>query len=1075
MKGELWLYLHMQAWASSLPSDISGQCEKPRKEGWQPIEDSYACFLFPAFWSEPIIILQMKRLLSILGLMLMLLSAKAQGTDVVITLTEAGQLGEKIDLLETTTINNLTIKGQVGAEDLITLNDAVGKLSTVQTLDISEITLVPDETKCYAELYRGADGLSNTYIYHRFYISDNPRTEIVTGDTSLGVGVKVYEFYNNNLAEAFSGTQAYKKIILPKLESLGQYIVGGNKVVEEVVIQEGAKYVGEGAFCNTAALKRIELPASVDSVGKRAFAETVGEIIFKTPLRSIGMYAFEKSNITTFDFSALEEMGDCAFSRSSLSGTINLQKLTDIPEEAFYQCAITKVVLSQEISKIGTKAFAYSQLADINIPATSVNIGREAFYATPWYENNSTPDVYGIVYVGSTAYYCQGTKTDIVIKDGTTSLADGLFPINKTLTSVKLPESLKYIGRQTFYYQDQLTNIELPASVEEIGEAALSGCNSLNFDSYPANLRVIGDNAFRGCTALSCGNFPANLEVIGDEAFEECTSLLELTLPENLKEAKWDPFRKCSNISIIYLNSKNAKTYFHLDGLTHIVVGPEVTYIGSFSRSPKLRVVRFENREPSTPLVIGEAAFSGCENLTTCHLPEATVSIETNAFYKCKNVDLGEFPSGIRYVGAYAFEGVETPTEIVDIQMDSIPAYAFYEFSGLSRITFANPIKHLGYGCLAGTSISSFALPAALMNADEISYPFNGGGFYYPVYCTNLKTVTFEEGTKKFNISLLGTNVEELEVPDGVESFLTRVPASLKTLSLPGECRELDQYNFASNRNVAVSWRIPEDYKYDEQEPLFTIPTGWCQNMAVPEHSMVIPEGFGTCGASAFANVQMNKLTFPSTLETIYSNALYDSRIRTVEFTGEEPPITETRGKLNVPRGTFVSVPYATQEAYEETLLNTKDLNIMEQPGKLELFVDKNPVTINEGERTIVTLEVNPVYAQVEHCIWTSSNEEVARMSGTGIYGEVWAINPGECEVTATVNFRAETFTTTFKVIVAGESGLELPSFEEEQWVEVHTLDGLKIYEGYYGQMNLAPGIYLITADGNTLKVRISK
>lgn len=176
MKGELWLYLHMQAWASSLPSDISGQCEKPRKEGWQPIEDSYACFLFPAFRSEPIIILQMKRLLSILGLMLMLLSAKAQGTDVVITLTEAGQLGEKIDLLETTTINNLTIKGQVGAEDLITLNDAVGKLSTVQTLDISEITLVPDETKCYAELYRGADGLSNTYIYHRFYISDNPRT-----------------------------------------------------------------------------------------------------------------------------------------------------------------------------------------------------------------------------------------------------------------------------------------------------------------------------------------------------------------------------------------------------------------------------------------------------------------------------------------------------------------------------------------------------------------------------------------------------------------------------------------------------------------------------------------------------------------------------------------------------------------------------------------------------------------------------------------------------------------------------------------------------------------------------------
>lgn len=356
----------------------------------------------------------MKRLLSVSGLMLVLLTANSKSNDVSINLTCPGQLEETVDLLEITSIDKLTISGVLGAEDFKTLRAAKGKLSTVQTLDISDISLNYDESQCYAELYGGVNYISNTYTYYRYYISNNLRTEIEKGQTDLGVGTIIYHCYNNNLSALFNGTQAYKKIILPSIESIGDELVSGNNCVEEVVMKAGAKYIGTGAFAKTTALKQVVLPESIDSIGTNAFYQSSGDIIIQSHIKSVGAGAFRESKLNHFDFSSTEYLGEYAFYKSALSGSIDLSNVKKIPAQTFTETLIDKVILAPDITEIGEYAFYNSTLSNINIPKNNLIVGYRAFHNTPWYKNYSVTDSEGIIYIGSTAYSSNISKESSV-------------------------------------------------------------------------------------------------------------------------------------------------------------------------------------------------------------------------------------------------------------------------------------------------------------------------------------------------------------------------------------------------------------------------------------------------------------------------------------------------------------------------------------------------------------------------------------------------------------------------------------------------------------------------------------
>lgn len=435
-------------------------------------------------------------------------------------------------------------------------------------------------------------------------------------------------------------------------------------------------------------------------------------------------------------------------------------------------------------------------------------------------------------------------------------------------------------------------------------------------------------------------------------------------------------------------------------------------------------------------------------------------------------MDLGEFPTGIKYVGEYAFENVESPCEINGITMDSVPAYAFYKFKGLSKIRFASPLKYLGYGSFGGTSISTFHLPASLMNAEEISYPFEGGTAYNPVVCENLKNVTFEEGTYKFNVSLHGTSIENLEVPDGVREFRTRIPLSLQTLSLPVECIDLDKYMLGYNRSVQISWRIPAGYVYEGDDSEHIIPEMWYTNMFTSNIQMTIPEGVTKCDKNAFQDSSLAKLTFPSTLTWISRWALDRASISAVEFMSEIPPKSDNYDSLTGYRVSTFYVPMGSKEAYSTSLLKGHK-NIIEQPRTIELVLDADSINLDEESVYLMGVKVSPDCAEIEGISWYSSDEQVATVRGSGSIVKIIRVGNGHCEITANTKFHNEIYSATVYVSVNENTDLAEIKYDRNQNIRIYNLIGRLVYEGKYEDIKLEPGLYIISDGKKSSKISI--
>lgn len=98
-----------------------------------------------------------------------------------------------------------------------------------------------------------------------------------------------------------------------------------------------------------------------------------------------------------------------------------------------------------------------------------------------------------------------------------TAIRDRAFA-NITFKSIKLPDSIKYIGKEAFRESD-IKELVLPANLEIIDDRALQYANNLEGTLIiPENVRYIGQNAFQS-NYLTSIIFPESLEIIEEGAF----------------------------------------------------------------------------------------------------------------------------------------------------------------------------------------------------------------------------------------------------------------------------------------------------------------------------------------------------------------------------------------------------------------------------------------------------------------------------------------------------------------------------------------------------------------------------
>ena len=142
-----------------------------------------------------------------------------------------------------------------------------------------------------------------------------------------------------------------------------------------------------------------------------------------------------------------------------------------------------------------------------------------------------------------------------------------------------LPESVLYVGKFAFAYNDKIKSITLNNKLKSIGQAAFHGMSgvsgtliipdSVTFVDYLAfgelgisevvisdNLRMLPKRMFMDNTKLTEVTFGESVAVIGEEAFRNCASLKSVSLPESIEYIYSDAFKGASNLQDIVIYGK---------------------------------------------------------------------------------------------------------------------------------------------------------------------------------------------------------------------------------------------------------------------------------------------------------------------------------------------------------------------------------------------------------------------------------------------------------------------------------------------------------------------------------------
>lgn len=91
-------------------------------------------------------------------------------------------------------------------------------------------------------------------------------------------------------------------------------------------------------------------------------------------------------------------------------------------------------------------------------------------------------------------------------------------------------------------------------------------------------------------------------------------------------------------------------------------------------------------------------AFSDCNLLQSCTIPEGIVHISHNAFEKCYNLKSIEFPQSLTYIGDRAFNYCSSLIQvIIPKNVTSVGMFAFDNCSQLLNVVIENPNTDLSY------------------------------------------------------------------------------------------------------------------------------------------------------------------------------------------------------------------------------------------------------------------------------------------------------------------------------------------------------------------------------------------
>jgi len=332
--------------------------------------------------------------------------------------------------------------------------------------------------------------------------------------------------------------------------------------------------------------------------------------------------------------------------------------------------------------------------------------------------------------------------TEIVIREGVTSIGDLAFYGMGNLTKVTFPSTLTNIGSDTFMNCRKLTEITIPASVTHMGNGAFRGCSGLKkitFKGLPPILGtwsgyydgVVDAFAFSGCSpdiyyqpnaawaegviySYSRNCFPTWHMVY--EASGDCGA-----------NAKWYLLAdgtlsiRGSGAMDDYSSYSSTPWYRYMNQIKKITVGDGITRIGrsNFEFLENLTAVSL----PPTLKEIGVYAFYCCSTLPEIKLPSGLTTIEDRAFNCCYELKSVKLPASLEHLAEGVFSNCQALTGIdLPDTLKSIGASAFFGTSMMESIEIPAQVTSIGEKASYSSGLTSISIPLSVASIGSTAF-----------------------------------------------------------------------------------------------------------------------------------------------------------------------------------------------------------------------------------------------------------------------------------------------------------------------------------------------------------------
>ena len=639
-------------------------------------------------------------------------------------------------------------------------------------------------------------------------------------------------------------------------------VLGGKPVVA----------IGDNAFNGNETITSVTMPDSVTTIGQRAF----------------------------YDCKALKQL------------TLP-ENLTDIGAYAFSGCtALQNVTLPGKLATIAERAFDYTALTAIHIPASVTMIGQRAL-SQNYDLLKITVDETNNVYCAEDNVLYNKEKT-MLIRAGSGLSGDW-----------SIPFGVKTVEAMAFWNCWTLETLRIPATVQSIGQIDMLGgcCEKLSAivvdAANPVYASLDGALCSKDGTVLyylpeNIGTYtvPDSVTRIANGAIQFTTSRqegLNLTLPESLSMIEdgnfsfihgvftflnpnlkigSDWFMDCNAEKVVIRGYAGSTAQalaeeknFAFEDLTisaqfqYTVDDTGTTITGYTGQGGTVEIPSVLGGKPV--VAIGDNAFQMPNleirtDITAVILPEGLQSIGRSAFWGCAGIASIEIPDSVTEIDVAAFETCMALAQVTLPQNLTQISDSLFHNCPLTEIDLPQCITRIGDYAFRDTGLTAIVIPEGTLSIGKCA--FEG--------CSELSAVTIpasvtEVGECAFaNCPKLAPLDEILpekltKVIDGVvyNADGTQIIGILPTLS--GEVRIADgitvipQQLFADNTSI-TSVILPNSIKTIEWRAF-----SGCTSLAQIE----FPEGLLTIGDYAFSSTGLTTVVLPSTLTT-FGEGVFD-------------------------------------------------------------------------------------------------------------------------------------------------------------------------------------------------------